>query len=477
MDKPIASVANLESHIIAPQQTLSDFRADGVLVQPRQNRISRGQSAAALEPKAMAVLNALAKARGAVLSRSELLDSAWGGELGSDENLSRVISQCRSGFRKIGAKDPIRTVPRTGYAFVHTTIESPLPPQARYRPQPRAHALYLEGRTLAARISSPAELGQAVEMLEEAVSIDEGFAEGWAALAQARATAAGHSPFGNRRALTWSAEDAARHALELDGQAYRAHTVLAQVLLAKRDFSGALTAAQTAYEMSSHDAESAMWLGYIYAIIGHVERALPLLEEAVAADPLQGRRQMILAIALNAAGDFERAEQHAKIAISLNFFGAHEPYSAAAYLRSDNAEAIARFDHALDNFKVIYAREPRFSTLLKFAARGIYGGGRLSRRLLLGAAVSVAKLAPKTEEGFLPYIFLRTGSADHLFGALWNGLLPGVSVIAIYLWDRSDSSAMIRSDANFGAFADRIGLTQVWQEHGMPDCWPANSQS
>lgn len=72
-----------------------------------------------LEPKVMAVLQVLAQAAPAVVTREALIERVWGQESGGDESLSRAISLLRKalGDRR-GARDHIETIPRRGYRMV-----------------------------------------------------------------------------------------------------------------------------------------------------------------------------------------------------------------------------------------------------------------------------------------------------------------------------------------------------------------------
>ena len=96
--------------------------------------------------------------------------------------------------------------------------------------------------------------------------------------------------------------------------------------------------------------------------------------------------------------------------------------------------------------------------------------GAAKRRLLLGAAIPLSKLPVRAAEGLLPYVFLRTGSAHHFFASFGDRLLPGLSVIANYIWDASDTSRAIRAAPGFAQFCERAGLSRAWEEFGPPDC-------
>ena len=416
----------------------------------------------------MGVLVHLAAHDGAVVPRAELLDRVWGEANGSDEALSRAISLCRRAFSKLGVPDPIRTIARQGYALGAEVVRTCGLHAPVVASQAEARRLYLDGRMKSVRIANPSELAEAVSQLRRATELDPTFAPGWSALAHAQATAAGHTPFGDRlRAIRDAGESAAR-AIALDPRQPLANSVRAQVLLAERDICGAIEAAQTARMIAPEDAEAAMWLGYIFALLGLSKRALPLLETAVALDPLQGRRHMILAVASVAAGELAMAEKAARDAIAQGFFGGHEPLATAAFLRGDSLEAVSRFETALDDFSRVYAREPRLRSLLQFAARGFYGQSAVCRQLLLSAAVPLASVWMNKPEGLLAYIFLRTESPSRFFKSFGSRALPGNSIVLPYVWDASEGAAKVRASHEFDAFVSSLGMTQAWQAYGFP---------
>ncbi|HMB89696.1 MAG TPA: DPP IV N-terminal domain-containing protein [Rhodothermales bacterium] len=88
-------------------------------IQPRQNRIYGPAGATRVEPKMMEVLCCLATHPGEVVTRDELLETAWAGTVVTDDVLTRSISE----LRKVFGDDPrqpqvIETIPKTGYRLI-----------------------------------------------------------------------------------------------------------------------------------------------------------------------------------------------------------------------------------------------------------------------------------------------------------------------------------------------------------------------
>ena len=91
-----------------------DFRLGGLLVRPSIRQIESSGAPETLEPRIMQVLVALARNRGEVVSRDELVETCWEGRVVGDDALNRCISK----IRKLGeAKGDFRleTIPRVGY--------------------------------------------------------------------------------------------------------------------------------------------------------------------------------------------------------------------------------------------------------------------------------------------------------------------------------------------------------------------------
>lgn len=96
------------------------FYIADVFVEPLDGTLTRADAEPVhLEPKVMEVLLVLAGRNDRTVSRAELLDTVWRGQVAADELLTRAISELR---RSLG-DDPrspvyIRTVPKRGYRFI-----------------------------------------------------------------------------------------------------------------------------------------------------------------------------------------------------------------------------------------------------------------------------------------------------------------------------------------------------------------------
>lgn len=167
------------------------------LVVPAENRLEGpdGESVH-VSPKAMDVLGCLARSRGGVLAKEELLDAVWGTRFVSEGVLANAIRELRAAFSD-DARHPayIETIPKRGYRLAAGVREAQVTPDAgagssEIRPRPAwagAAALLLAVAALAlwsgmTRAPEPARL--AVLSFDDlsAAPADPAFAHGIADL-------------------------------------------------------------------------------------------------------------------------------------------------------------------------------------------------------------------------------------------------------------------------------------------------------
>jgi DNA-binding winged helix-turn-helix (wHTH) protein/tetratricopeptide (TPR) repeat protein len=250
------------------------FRLGEVLVDPPRRRVSRDHRAVTLEPRVMQVLVLLAQARGAVISRDELIERCWGGRIVGENAINRVISRIRQlatelgfdsflletitkvGYRMVVVGEAeadalpdlpppwpveIRDPPRTVFARADHAPPAVSPWKSRRRfiaasaalaglgaagtwlwrrgqdhePHPEALELHRRGQ-IAQRQGVPEQTRQAVSFFRQATEIDPLYAEAWGGLALSyRHILEGYAE-GELGGLPGLIESAARRALSLD---------------------------------------------------------------------------------------------------------------------------------------------------------------------------------------------------------------------------------------------------------------------
>src|SRR5688572_10056333 len=99
-----------------PQELQAGFRIGECLIEPRQNRIVRGDTEVRLEPRVMDVLVCLAERAGEVVSRETLNQQVWGSIVVTDQAVTNCISELRNHLGDDrGAHRVIETIPKRGY--------------------------------------------------------------------------------------------------------------------------------------------------------------------------------------------------------------------------------------------------------------------------------------------------------------------------------------------------------------------------
>ena len=103
------------------EEDLKYFEVKNYKILVDSNEVLDGNKTIKLTHKEMKVLVALYKNKGSTVSRSNLLESVWGGPYKNDLGLTQAISKLRRVF-KDNPKTPIliRTIPKNGYQLINT---------------------------------------------------------------------------------------------------------------------------------------------------------------------------------------------------------------------------------------------------------------------------------------------------------------------------------------------------------------------
>jgi DNA-binding winged helix-turn-helix (wHTH) protein len=105
------------------------FALAGAEVRPATLEVIAGERRELLEPRVMQVLVALARRRGEMVSRDDLIEQCWGGRIVGEDAITRALAQLRKLARSIGGFK-IETVPRVGVRLVEHA-EAPRQPRGR----------------------------------------------------------------------------------------------------------------------------------------------------------------------------------------------------------------------------------------------------------------------------------------------------------------------------------------------------------
>lgn len=95
------------------------YEFNGFRLDLRERRLTRGDEPVHLEPKAFDLLHHLLRHAGSLVTKQDLIDSVWARAAVSDNALTRVVHQVRTGLGDhADAPEYLETVPGSGYRFI-----------------------------------------------------------------------------------------------------------------------------------------------------------------------------------------------------------------------------------------------------------------------------------------------------------------------------------------------------------------------
>jgi TolB-like protein len=178
-------------------------------------------------------------------------------------------------------------------------LSEPVNPQRQTKDM-EVYDKFLQARGLLAQ-RSPENLRRAIELLTAAVDRDPGFANGWAALAQARALSSYY--LSDIADPLKAAEEAARKALALDDSNALAHSALADVLRDRRDWLAAEREYARALKLSPGEAETHNQYAQMLLKVGRIDGALQHALRACELEPLGWVPPTVVSLAYLSRGD------------------------------------------------------------------------------------------------------------------------------------------------------------------------------
>jgi len=177
---------------------------------------------------------------------------------------------------------------------------------------------YSQGRFHAALVD-PADARKAIDFYDQAIALDAHYASAYANLANtwARLGATFLNGEDQRQAYA-KARAAVDQALQLDPDLATAHFSRGLLLQwTDFDWTGAEAEYRRAVELAPNDSLSTFGSGHLSGVLGHPQRAIPLIRQSIAVDPRNSSSYYWLAWYLAAAGHMEDAEETARAAIAL----------------------------------------------------------------------------------------------------------------------------------------------------------------
>lgn len=330
------------------------FRLSRTLVDPATRLVKGPGGETAIEPRVMQVLLALAEARGEVVTRATLISRCWGGQIVGDDAINRAVGEVRRLARTTGGGGfAVETISRTGYRLTGATMaperlpppSAPVDEEAARIPGRRralaagaavvaggmaAGAWWLWGdqksrraQDLAtqARIAfendKPADAGNAVALLREALALDPRNPALWGQLALAWRATADFAPPASVGSAVEACEQAAARALALDPKQPDARVALLELgpsfgvwLDVERKLRAVLNDAPGHVEATSY-------LALTLQAVGRSGEMSVLVDDLAARRPLAPAFQFRRTYALWCRGRLDEAYRNADRAIEI----------------------------------------------------------------------------------------------------------------------------------------------------------------
>ena len=230
-----------------------EFALGSLKVSPPTREVIKDTERHTIEPRVMQLLVILAKARGEVLSRDELIDCCWGGRIVGDDAINHAIGKLRQLAFESGGAFRIETIPRVGFRLLSDQRSIPEAghaeaPKEDRKGGPTRRAVIGSGLALGAFTIGAAsvaflsrdqeasrlaemfyerglatrgqgylnEYEQAVGYFRRAVEIDPTYADAWGALAWSYRVLLATEDRSDTMRLTHLSQSAAQRAIELD---------------------------------------------------------------------------------------------------------------------------------------------------------------------------------------------------------------------------------------------------------------------
>ena len=183
---------------------------------------------------------------------------------------------------------------------------------------PEAYQAYLQANYFLGRGTGKVELGKALAYADTAIKLDEQYAPAWAIRASVQNTMAEvglTDVTGGFR----NARDDAERAIALDPSLAPAYLALARTqVYYDWDWDAANTSLTKAAALEPGSVEVFRMRSYLARVLGNLDEAVKLYEQAVALDPLRANSHLGLGYVLYMAGRYDEARASLQKALDLN---------------------------------------------------------------------------------------------------------------------------------------------------------------
>jgi DNA-binding winged helix-turn-helix (wHTH) protein/tetratricopeptide (TPR) repeat protein len=505
-----------------------DLQMGPATIRPSLRVVETAQGSAVAEPRVMQVLLAFIDARGAVLTRDDLIRICWSGAIVGEDAVNRTVAEIRRIARATEAGFGVETIPRVGYrltgyvepVFLERVPDLPQPspavaaqPLARDsaprapvsrrwivagavagltgatglwwregRSNPQFDVLMDQGRQ-ELRLPTPGADARAATAFQGAVDINAQNASAWGLLSLALRNVAATSTQSEAANLNLAAEQATRRALQLDE--HESNALFTRLLMQQRGLDWLATEKEVRRILSIDPANPHV-LDFLVSLLqaaGYIQESWNYNEDAIALDALRPTPHYRKALKHWIMGRPDEADQHAGFSM--------ENWPLNGFVRNARL-LISAFTGRLHAAGMLLDDPNTSPGMLSAAGIGMWRSGLAALGSRSGPDVSAARdsclaVAPSSPGLSVHAVLLLSelGEVDAAYQVVEGFLLRRGLIVTrdrqedgtenesdlgwrSTQWLYTPATKPLRDDPRFALLGDAIGLTDYWSQRGMP---------
>lgn len=342
----------------------------------------------------------------------------------------------------------------------------------------QAYDLYLQGRSLCARVMGEGVLDKGIALLEQALAIDPEFAEAWVVLAEAHQMIAVYTQCSDRPAAIRRMAECAHRALALAPDLGYPRALLGIERWIRGDIVGALELAFEAHHLEPTNPAIPMRLGSMLAYIGRTRQAAVFIAAAVNQDPIDARKYALVWAVHMARSDLAGAREAGQRMVDLAFPSVYLAAATAALGQHDLAVEQYQLTKQLVNTIIMppvgtgAMSAEAMDAYWLLAAKGVCSGKEEDRQAYRQMLDFMYATLPDKGDLAIAAPAIFTGHAELAFKALGDSASPANMLAYINMWNPIEPMCRVWQHPEFIPFAQRIGMAAAWDKYGWPDLLP-----
>jgi TolB-like protein/Flp pilus assembly protein TadD len=344
-----------------------------------------------------------------------------------------------------------------------------------------AYDLYLQSKALSYNMFGNGALDSAVKLLDMAVALDPDFAEAWLLKGEVHQLIAIYTACLDRPAQSAQMAESVERALAINPNLGQAYSLLGFHQMVNNDFVGGLDLAFKGYQLEPNNPQVAMRLGSYLIFCGLTENGMRYVEEALAQDPVDGRKYLLRGCGHFNRGNIDAAVTDLQRSVDLGFPSI--PLAVVTAAKGQHALAVELYmqTRLLMNKSIFppAGTTPMTPEVMDaywlVAAKGVCSGVSEDRETYCRTLDFVhMTMYDKGDMSIAaPAVFM--GYIDMLFKTLGEKISPPNITALMYIWADVDPIRQIWQHEEFIPFAQRIGMAAAWDKYGWPDLLPVPS--